>query len=162
MPAPTRRTARAARVIREAVSTGILLEIKDPRVDNVTVIDVEVAEDMRSAKVYVSVMGTPAKQALAMKGLESARGFLQSKIGERLDTRYIPILNFSLTDMIQKNQELEAAFRKIDEEKGLAISAFDEVQEEGDEELLEEVSAEEDMSTDDLLADESGESKQDS
>jgi ribosome-binding factor A len=113
----TRRTAKAARLIREAVSSGIILELKDPRVHDVTVIDVEVAEDMRSAKVFVSIRGTPKQQALVMKGLDSSRGFLQSKVADRIETRYIPILSFVLTDLVQKNAELEEAFRKIREEE---------------------------------------------
>ena len=67
----SRRLLKAARAIREVVSTAALYEIKDPRVRDVTVTRVEVMEDMRSAKVYVSIMGDETKQNLSLAGLRS-------------------------------------------------------------------------------------------
>ena len=57
----SRRALKAAQAIREVVSTAILLELKDPRVKDVTVTLVEVSGDLRNAKVYVSVMGDDTK-----------------------------------------------------------------------------------------------------
>ena len=70
-----------------------------------TVVRVEVSGDMQTAKVHVSVMGNEAKQNLCLKGLKSCAGYLQSKIAKRLDTRYVPHLNFVL-DQGVKNQLL--------------------------------------------------------
>jgi ribosome-binding factor A len=98
----SRRALKVAQAIREVVSTAILLEIKDPRVRDVTVTLVEVAGDIRNAKVYVSVMGNEAKQNLCLRGLQSSSGYLQKKIGTRIDTRYTPRLSFAL-DKGQKN-----------------------------------------------------------
>lgn len=92
----SRRVLKAAEAIREVVSTTILMEIKDPRVQDVTVTFVEVSPDMRQAKVHVSIMGNEAKQKLALHGLQSAAGFLQAKIAKRIDTRYTPRLQFVL------------------------------------------------------------------
>jgi ribosome-binding factor A len=101
----SRRTLRAGEAIRQVVSTAILFEVQDPRVKDVTVIRVEVAGDMLTAKVYVSVMGDETKQNLCVKGLQSSAGFLQSKISKRIDTRYTPRLEFVL-DQGVKNQLL--------------------------------------------------------
>jgi len=92
----SRRALKAAQAIREVVSTAILLQLKDPRVQDVTVTMVEVSGDLRAAKVYVSVMGDDTKQELCLKGLRSAVGFLQKKVGNRIDTRYTPRLTFVL------------------------------------------------------------------
>jgi ribosome-binding factor A len=92
----TRRMAKASEAIRETVSTTILFELKDPRVKNVTVLRAEAAGDLKTAKVYVSVMGDAKKQSLCMHGLESARGFIQSKLADRLQTKYTPVLKFIL------------------------------------------------------------------
>lgn len=81
----------------------ILTDLRDPRVENVTVTRVEVSPDMRNAKVHVSVMGSEVKQNLAIKGLESSAGYLQSKIGDRIDTRYTPKLVFKLDDGVKKS-----------------------------------------------------------
>lgn len=92
----TRRAQKLAKIIREVVGMAILQELKDPRVRNATVTYVEVSGDLRHAKVHVSVMGNETQQRLTLRGLESAAGFLQSKLRERVDTRYIPKLTFQL------------------------------------------------------------------
>ncbi len=81
----------------------ILTDLEDPRVENVTVTRVEVAGDMRMAKIHVSVMGDDNKQKLAIRGLDSAAGYLQSKIIERIDTRYTPRLKFELDEGVKKS-----------------------------------------------------------
>ncbi len=92
----SRRALKAAQAIREVVSTAILLELKDPRVKDVTVTMVEVSGDLRAAKVYVSVMGDETKQNLCLNGLRSSCGFLQKRVGNRIDTRYTPRIKFVL------------------------------------------------------------------
>ncbi len=82
---------------------AILTELKDPRVEHVTVTFVEVSPDMRQAKVHVSVMGDEAKQKLCLQGLQSSAGFLQTKIGKRIDTRYTPRLRFELDLGVKKS-----------------------------------------------------------
>lgn len=109
----TRRTARVNRAIQEAVSTAVLFKLKDPRVKNVTVLRAEATEDLRQAKVYVSVMGDAKRQLLTMKGLNSARGFLQSKVAERLMTKQTPILTFVLDKTIKLDAAAEAALNKL-------------------------------------------------
>ena len=92
----SRRVLKAAQAIREVVSMAIIADLKDPRIADVTVTFVEVAGDMRNAKVHVSVMGDETKQNLCLRGLQNSAGFLQSKIGKRIDTRYTPRLQFEL------------------------------------------------------------------
>lgn len=109
----SRRLARASEAVREVASTTILFELRDPRIKNVTVLAAEVAKDMRTAKVYVSVMGDAKQQSLAMYGLESARGYIQSKIAERLDTRYTPVLKFVLDQAVKKSIEAARLLRDV-------------------------------------------------
>ena len=99
----SRRALKVAQAIREVVSLGILMDIKDPRVSDVTVTYVEVSGDLRQAKVHVSVMGDDTKQRLCLRGLQSAKGFLQKKVGNRVDTRYVPQLQFVLDDGVKKS-----------------------------------------------------------
>ena len=92
----SRRVLKAAQAIREVVSMAIITDLKDPRVKDVTVTFVEVSGDMRQAKVHVSVMGDETKQQLALRGLQNSAGYLQSKVGNRIDTRYTPRIQFEL------------------------------------------------------------------
>jgi|TARA_B110000495_G_C23032918_1_gene615797 ribosome-binding factor A len=97
----SRRVLKAAQAIREVVSMAIIADLKDPRIKDVTVTLVEVAPDMRQAKVHVSVMGDETKQGLCIRGLQSSAGYLQQKVGNRIDTRYTPRLQFVLDQGIQ-------------------------------------------------------------
>ena len=89
----TRRVQKVAEAIREVVSMAILTELQDPRVRDVTVTGVEASGDLRFAKVMVSVMGDETRQNLTLRGLQSAAGFLQAKIADRIDLRYTPRLD---------------------------------------------------------------------
>ena len=109
----SRRTLKVAEAIRETVSTLILFGLKDPRVKNVTVLGVEASGDLKHAKVYVSVMGDEKTAQLTMHGLRSARGFLQSKIADRLDLKYTPILQFVLDDGVKKSIETARILREV-------------------------------------------------
>lgn len=99
----SRRTLKAAEAIREVVSMAILTELRDPRIEGVTVTHVEVSLDMRGAKISVSIMGNEAKQKLCLRGLQNSAGFLQSKVAERIDTRYTPRLRFELDEGVKKS-----------------------------------------------------------
>lgn len=108
-----RRLLKAAEAIREVVSLAILRELSDPRVKDVTVTYVEVSADMRQAKVHVSVMGDETKQKLSLHGLQSAAGFLQAKLKERIDTRYTPRLLFLLDQGVKKSIEIARTLREV-------------------------------------------------
>src|SRR3954454_19667204 len=90
----THRLARVAEAIREVASETILFELRDPRVKNVTVTRTEVSGDLQHARVYVSIMGTPAEEQRILSGLQHAAGFIQSRLASRLQTRYTPTLQF--------------------------------------------------------------------
>lgn len=97
----SRRALKAAEAIREVVATSILTDLKDPRVEFVTITKVEVAADMRTAKVYFMTRGDEAKERTALKGLQSAAGFLQQKCAKRIDTRYTPTLQFLVDEGVK-------------------------------------------------------------
>ena len=80
---------------------AILTDIKDPRVKNVTVTFVEVSADLKLAKVHVSVMGDDTRKKLCLNALKNASGFFQKKIGDRIDTRYTPRIQFLLDKGIE-------------------------------------------------------------
>ena len=109
----SRRVLKAAQAIREVVSMAIITDLKDPRVKDVTVTFVEVSADMRMAKVHVSVMGDPTKQNLCLKGLQSSAGYLQKKIGNRIDTRYTPRIQFALDKGLQNAMSVTRILEEV-------------------------------------------------
>jgi len=110
---PSRRVQKAAEAVREVVSMAILTELQDPRIRDVTVTYVEMSPDLRYAKVRVSVMGDDVKQNLSLRGLQSAAGFLQSKVGKRLETRYTPKLEFLLDPGVKKSIEVARLLHEV-------------------------------------------------
>lgn len=109
----SRRLLKAAEAIREVVSMAILTELRDPRVKNVTVVSVDMAPDMKSAKVNVSIMGSEKEQALALSGLQHAAGFLQSKIADRIETRYTPRLSFVIDKGVKNSLEVMRILKEV-------------------------------------------------
>ena len=83
----SRRVLKAAQAIREVVSMAIIADLKDPRIQDVTVTLVEVSADMRNAKVNVTIRGDEKKQKLCLHGLQNSAGYLQQKVGNRIDTK---------------------------------------------------------------------------
>jgi ribosome-binding factor A len=102
----THRLARVAEAIREVAAETILYEIRDPRVKLVTVTRAEVSGDLQHAKVFVSIMGTPAEQKTTLRALQHAAGFVQSKLAGRLQTRFTPLLTFVLDEGVKKSIEM--------------------------------------------------------
>lgn len=123
----TRRTAKVAEAIRQVVSSAVLIELRDPRVKNVTVLHVDVPSDLRTAKVYVSIMGDEKAERLTLQGLEAARGWLQSKIADQLQLRLTPILSFVVDHGIKKSAEVSKMLREINlSEDGMEDEDVDE------------------------------------
>jgi len=129
------RLARVAEAIREVASEAILFELKDPRIKFTTVTRAEVSADLQHAKVYVSVMGSERDQNLTLHGLRSAAGFIQSRLGDRMTTRYVPTLEFIIDEGIRNSQEVA---RLLSEEKARdqRSEARDQSSEVGDEDSL--------------------------
>ena len=100
------RLARIGEVVREVASETILYDLKDPRVKNVTVTRTEVSGDLQHAKIYVSIMGSEREQNLVLHGLKHAAGYIQSKIGDRLKTRFTPVIQFVLDQGVKNSIEV--------------------------------------------------------
>src|SRR5213082_3427499 len=87
------RLERMASLIRQVVSEAIMSRIQDPRVSRFTsVTRVAVSPDLSFADVHVSVMGSEADQRTTLRGLQSARGMVQSMLARDLSTRHCPTL----------------------------------------------------------------------
>jgi ribosome-binding factor A len=89
-----KRLDRVNQLIKEEISLLLQRELKDPRLGFVTVTEVDVAKDLRSAKVYVSVLGGEAEWSGSLAALQSARGFIRNLLAPRLRLRAVPDLTF--------------------------------------------------------------------
>lgn len=88
------RADRVADQLRMEVADILMRKIKDPRVRSVTVTDVELTNDLRIARVFVTTMGTDAEEREIFAGLAKASGFIRGELGRRLALRYLPEVVF--------------------------------------------------------------------
>lgn len=96
------------KVVSEAIRYS-----KDPRISPMTsVMDVEVAPDLKTCKVWVTVMGDDEDRARTAEGLKSAAGYIRSTLAKELNMRYTPELRFIMDDSIEYAINMS---RKIDE-----------------------------------------------
>jgi ribosome-binding factor A len=89
-----KRLDRVNQLIKEEISLVLQRELKDPRLGFITVTEVETANDLRVAKVFVSVLGDEAKWTSSLAALRSARGFIRHWLRSHLDLRVTPELDF--------------------------------------------------------------------
>jgi ribosome-binding factor A len=100
------RNRRIADQIQRELSELIRLELRDPRVSMVTLTGVEVASDNSHAKVFFTMLGNDAQVLSCAHGLESAAGFLRSKLAARLSIRTVPSLHFEFDASIDRGVRL--------------------------------------------------------
>ncbi len=116
MSKPTyKRAERISDQMKEEVADILMRKIKDPRIGFVTVTDVEVADDLRNAKVFVSIYGGDKDKTL--KGLESASAFIRSELGRRMRLRYTPEILFRFDKTVEEGAHIMELLRTLEEDK---------------------------------------------
>lgn len=114
MAGDSRRPDRVAEAIREQVATFLAEGVKDPRVTGiVTVTGVEVTRDLRTAKVYVSIMGDEAVRAATLEGLHSVATHLRSRLGRSLRLHAAPTIDFRLDASVAHAARIESLLARI-------------------------------------------------
>ena len=108
-----KRAQKVGELILEEVSNILLREIQDPRIGFVTITHVKVSDDLRYAKVFVSVMGEDEEKKNSLEGLQSASGFMRKKLGARLQLRCVPELVFKLDDSMEKSAKILTILSKL-------------------------------------------------
>jgi ribosome-binding factor A len=101
------RMRRVDTAVRQVLGDALSQDLKDPRVGFVTVTDVSTSPDLRHARVYVSILGTPAEQEASLEGLRSAHGYLQGRVARELRLKHTPELDFIHDDTAEKAFRLE-------------------------------------------------------
>jgi ribosome-binding factor A len=92
---------RINEVLREVVGAAISSDLSDPRIGFVTVTSVETSPDLRTAKVYVSVLGDEAEREATLSGLRSSHGVIQARIAAETRMKRTPTLSFHYDDTVE-------------------------------------------------------------
>jgi|SRR5215212_1272044 len=101
----TERTQRLDELLREEISGIVARELDDPRIGFVTITDVEVAPDLRHAKVWVSVIGSDDERRDTVRALARAMPFVRSRLG-KLRLKRIPELHVKLDTTAEQGTRL--------------------------------------------------------
>jgi ribosome-binding factor A len=93
-----KRSQRIQELVHEEISKLVQSGLKDPRIGFTTVTKVEVSDNLKHAKIFVSVMGTEQEKTDTLDGLINAKGFIRNTLGKKLYLRYLPELDFRRDD----------------------------------------------------------------
>lgn len=97
---------RIDEVMRKVIGAAIASDLEDPRIGFVTVTGVKTSPDLRSARVYVSVLGDEEEREQTLAALASSHGKLQAAIAREVRIKHTPTLNFSYDDSLERGIRL--------------------------------------------------------
>ncbi len=109
------RAKRLAAQIQRVLTETLRRDVKDARIGNVTITEVEVGGDLRTAKVYYLVFGHEGPDPRVQQGLESAAGFLRNALSRALEIRQAPVLTFELDESIERGVRLTRLIERANE-----------------------------------------------
>jgi len=107
------RSTRVAEQMKKELGEIIARKLKDPRIGFVTVTDVEVTGDLQQATVYITVLGNNRKRSDTLKGLEQAKGFIRTEIGQRIRLRKTPELMFAFDVSAEYGSKIDTLLKQI-------------------------------------------------
>ncbi len=108
-----KRADKVSEAIKREISVMLTQDVKDPGIHFVTVTLVEIADDLRHARIFVSVLGDEATRMETMKGLDRAKGFLRGELGRRLQLRYTPDIHFHLDKSLDHAMKIKGILNEL-------------------------------------------------
>ena len=113
-----RRTERIGKLLQHEIGKVLLEKLADPRIDSArtSITRVEAAEDLVSAKVYISIIGTQAEQQCCIKALARAAGRIRAIVRDNITLRYMPVLEFVIDHQFKKTLETLDVIRQAMDE----------------------------------------------
>ena len=109
-----RRIDRVNGLLRQEISRVLASELKDPRLPTVvSVMRVDTSRDLRTARVYVSVLGDQCDKSNALRALKSAAGFIRRKIRSSLELRNLPTVEFRLDETLERGSEVSEIISRV-------------------------------------------------
>jgi ribosome-binding factor A len=112
----SRRTRQVGDLLREEVTDIIRREVKDPRIGFFTITRVDVSTDLRTASVFVSVLGTEQERSDTLAALRHAAGFIRHHLKPRLRMRQIPDLEFLDDRSMEHAQAIAEVLQSLENE----------------------------------------------
>lgn len=112
---PYKRSQRVSDLLRKEIADIIVYRLKDPRVGFITVTGVDVTDDIKIARVYVSILKDEERKT-TLEILNSAKSFIRSELSKRLRMKFIPSIEFRLDTSIEYGNKIEKLLKEIEGE----------------------------------------------
>jgi len=113
---PYKRSSRVGDLLREEIADIVIYKLKDPRIGFITITGVDVTDDIKNAKVYVSILKDEEREN-TLDILNSAKSFIRSELSKRLRMKFIPGIEFKLDVSLEYGSRIDKLLREI-KEKG--------------------------------------------
>jgi ribosome-binding factor A len=110
---PSRRVSRAERELRNLIATYVLTDLRGELSGLVTISRVHVPADMKMARIYVSIFGTPQEQEHSMKVLFNKTFEIQRHIARGLRLKFTPKLTFFLDDSFAQSEKIQRLLKEV-------------------------------------------------
>ena len=109
----TNRMSKVDEEIKRELSVIISQDLKNPNITGlISVTKVKTSPDLKSAKVYVSILNSKSKKN-TMQGLKNASGFIRSELARRIVLRYTPELIFEIDDSLEYGAKIDNILKEI-------------------------------------------------
>ncbi|MCI0469515.1 MAG: 30S ribosome-binding factor RbfA [Nitrospirae bacterium] len=108
---PYKRSQRLSILLREEIADIVMRKIKDPRLEFVTVTDVELSADLKIARVFVSIFRGDVELSLDI--LNAAKGVIRSEISKRVKVKFIPDIEFKIDKSVAHGDRIDTLLREI-------------------------------------------------
>ena len=113
------RVERVAAEIQAAVADLLARgKIRDPRIGYITITGVQVSPDLRHAKVFYSMLGTPEQRAETKEGLKSSQGFVRREVAQRVKLRVSPEVVFEFDPSLDEGDKIERLLKEVKNKEG--------------------------------------------
>lgn len=111
---PYKRSQRLNILLREEIADIVMRKVKDPRLGFVTVTDVELSDDLKAAKVFISVLKKDEEET-TIDILNSAKGLIRSEVSRRVRLKFIPLLDFRIDKSIEHGDKIDRLIKELKE-----------------------------------------------
>mgnify|MGYP000870044291 CR=1 FL=1 len=118
------RKNRVAELIREVVSDVVNNDAKDPRIQGVTITEVKMSSDLKTARIYFCCLAD-GKTEIHLAGLQSAEGFIRKRLRDELDLKYIPQISFFYDSSFDYSDHINSLLKSVIIEDGEADDRTD-------------------------------------
>jgi ribosome-binding factor A len=111
---PYKRSQRVSDLLRKEIADIIMYKLKDPRIGFITVTGVDVTDDIKIARIYVSILKDEERKT-TIEILNSAKSFMRSELSKRLRMKFIPSIEFRLDTSIEYGNKIERLLKEAGE-----------------------------------------------